>query len=234
MYKLVVFDLDGTLCNTLSDLASAVNNALESVGLPTHATDRYNKFVGNGVNNLIRQAMGEHADNSEMFTRVKKYFDEYYPQHLCDSTVLYDGIDELLDKLSELGVMTAVHSNKPHAYVLTILDRILKEHKFLCVFGQQECYERKPSAQALLQMLDMLGVCADDTLYVGDSDVDVLTAHNGGLKVCGVAWGFRGERELMSAGADYIAQDVQQLYSIIVGQYEQEFSKRTRQLDTEE
>lgn len=217
MYKLVVFDLDGTLCNTLGDLANAVNNALLSVNLPTHPIESYRVFVGNGVNNLIRQALGEYADDCDMFNKVKQYFDEYYPQHLCDSTVLYDGIDKLLSRLDSLGVMTAVHSNKPHAYVLTILDRLFKEHKFELVFGQQERYERKPSAQALLLMLDMLNVSAQDVLYVGDSDVDVFTAHNAGAKVCGVEWGFRGKRELMSAGADFLAQDADELLDIIVG-----------------
>lgn len=217
MYKLVVFDLDGTLCNTLSDLASAVNNALKSENLFVHPLDSYRGFVGNGVNNLIRQAMGEHVDDSEMFKRVKQYFERYYQQHLCDSTVLYDGIDDLLDKLNALGVKIAVHSNKPHEYVLTILDRLCKNYKFECVIGQQERYERKPSAQVLCLMLDTLNVSAQDTLYVGDSDVDVYTAHNGSVKVCGVSWGFRGEDELKSAGADFIAQDADQLYNIIVG-----------------
>lgn len=217
MYKLVVFDLDGTLCNTLSDLANAVNNALKSVGLPIHNIDRYNQFVGNGVNNLIKQALGEHASDSEMFCKVKSYFDEYYPQHLCDSTIAYDGIAQLLDRLSALGIMCAVHSNKPHEYVPTILKRLFPEHKFEVAWGQQQCYERKPSAQALSAMIEMLDVSKDSTLYVGDSDVDIITAHNGGVKVCGVQWGFRGVEELVSAGADYIAKDAEQLYNIIVG-----------------
>lgn len=217
MYKLVVFDLDGTLCDTLGDLANAVNYSLEKEGLPTHPLQSYNKFVGNGINNLIKQVLLDKGDDEELNKSVKANFDSYYPLHLCDSTKAYDGIEALLKELRNLNIMTAVHSNKPHAYVPAILETLFKDHTFNIAWGKRDEFERKPSAQALLKMIELLGVEKDDVLYVGDSDVDVYTAHNGKVKVCGVEWGFRGKEELKSAGADFIAKDTDELLNIIKG-----------------
>lgn len=217
MYKLVVFDLDGTLCNTLSDLANSVNSALESEGLPTYPVSAYNQFIGNGVNNLIIRVLGDKAGDKLLHSRVKAYFDSYYPEHLCDSTVAYDGMSELLSTLRKLNICTAVNSNKSHAFVPTILNKLFSDHTFDEVFGQQECYERKPSPQALEEIIRRCNADKSSTLYVGDSDVDVITAHNAGVKVCGVEWGFRGKDELISAGADFIAKDAEELLSIIIG-----------------
>ncbi len=217
MYSLVVFDLDGTLCDTLADLANAVNMALSSEGLPTHPLSSYNQFVGNGVNMLIKSALGDKAEDTELFDKVKAYFDSYYPQHLCDYTLSYSGMAELLHTLTDRGVKTAVHSNKPHIYIDTILSKLYPEHQFSVAWGQQERFERKPSPQALNAMISKLGVDKESVLYVGDSDVDVITAHNAGVKVCGVEWGFRGKDELISAGADYTAKDASELLSIIEG-----------------
>lgn len=217
MYKLIVFDLDGTLCDTLADLANAMNYSLEKEGLRTHPLSAYNQFVGNGINNLIKQVLLEKGNDEELCKKVKVNFDAYYPMHLCDCTKAYDGIDELLEELRKLGVMTAVHSNKPHEYVPIILETLFKEHTFNIAWGKRECFERKPSAQALVQMISELGVSKDEVLYVGDSDVDVFTAHNGEVKVCGVEWGFRGKEELITAGADFTAKDTNQLLSIIKG-----------------
>ncbi|MBQ4129078.1 MAG: HAD-IA family hydrolase [Ruminococcus sp.] len=219
MYKLVVFDLDGTLANTLSDLASAVNKALISENLPTHRVEAYNHFVGNGIDNLIKQVVGKNCDE-QTCKRVKAFFDAYYLEHLCDHTTAYDGMAKLLEQLDTLKVITAVHSNKPHTFVPEILQTLYPQHKFAIAWGKQNHYERKPSAQALNAMMQKLGVEKDQTLYVGDSDVDVFTAHNAGVKVCGVSWGFRGKAELTNAGADFIADTAEELLDIIVGKYE--------------
>ena len=170
MYKLVVFDLDGTLANTLSDLASAVNKALISENLPTHRVEAYNHFVGNGIDNLIKQVVGKNCDE-QTCKRVKAFFDAYYLEHLCDHTTAYDGMAKLLEQLDTLKVITAVHSNKPHTFVPEILQTLYPQHKFAIAWGKQNHYERKPSAQALNAMMQKLGVEKDQTLYVGDSDV---------------------------------------------------------------
>ncbi len=217
MYKLVVFDLDGTLCNTLSDLANAVNFSLRKEGLLTHPLSAYNKFVGNGVNNLIKQALVDKSSDEELFKKVKANFDNYYPQHFCDTTVAYEKMPELLTELEKSGIMTAVHSNKPHEYVGEILETLFPFHTFDIAWGKREEFERKPSPQALFEIMKRLSVINDEILYVGDSDVDVFTAHSADVKVCGVEWGFRGREELVSAGADFIAKDAQELLYIIKG-----------------
>ncbi len=217
MYKLVVFDLDGTLADTLSDLAHAVNEALVYVGAPTHPIDSYRTFVGNGVNVLIKKALGEKGDDEELCKKTKAYFDSYYPQHLCDYTCAYEGMTDVLSELRKASVKTAIHSNKPHEYVPHIIDKLFCDHKFDIVIGNMPLYERKPSPQALCAIMDELGVSKDETLYVGDSDVDVFTAHNAGVKMCGVEWGFRGKDELLSAGADFLAKDSAELLRIIKG-----------------
>ncbi len=217
MYKLVVFDLDGTLADTLSDLAHAVNKALESVYAPTHPIDSYRTFVGNGVNILIKQALGEKGDDEKLCEKVKAFFDSYYPQHLCDYTCTYVGMADLLNELEKASVKTAVHSNKPHEFVPQIIEKLYPDHNFEVVIGNMSAFERKPSPQALEAIMDKLGVNASETLYVGDSDVDVFTAHNAGVEVCGVAWGFRGKDELSGAGADFIANDSAELLNIIKG-----------------
>ncbi len=217
MYRLVVFDLDGTLANTLLDLADAVNASLEHHGLPLHPVSSYNQFVGNGINNLISQVLMDKKDDKELHKSVKQYFDMYYSQHLCDSTTAYEGISDLLLAISDMNIKTAVHSNKPHEYVPQILEFLFPCHDFDIVVGNQQRFERKPSPQALLEIIKELGVTNESVLYVGDSDVDVMTAHNAGVKVCGVEWGFRGKAELVSAGADYTAKNPQELMDIIRG-----------------
>ncbi len=217
MYKLVVFDLDGTLADTLEDLAYSMNAALKSENLPIHPVESYRKFVGNGISNLVKQVLMEKGDDEELCKRVKAFFDSYYPEHLCDFTKAYDGMSDVLNQLSAMSVKTAVHSNKPHAFVPQILESLYPKHEFDIAWGHKEQNERKPSPQALELIMSELGVEKGDTLYVGDSDVDVYTAHNAGVKVCGVEWGFRGKEELVSAGADFIAKDSKNLLDIIKG-----------------
>ena len=217
MYKLVVFDLDGTLADTLSDLAHSMNKALESENLPAHPVESYRKFVGNGISNLVKQVVMDKADDEELCKRVKAFFDSYYPQHLCDFTKAYDGMADVLRSLRESSVKTAVHSNKPHTFVPQILKTLYPEHKFEIAWGHKDAFERKPSPQALEVIMEQLHCDKESTLYVGDSDVDVFTAHNAGVKVCGVEWGFRGKEELVSAGADFIAKDAENLLDIIKG-----------------
>lgn len=217
MYRLVVFDLDGTLADTLSDLAHSMNAALESENLPTHPTESYRKFVGNGISNLVKQVVMDKADDEELCKRVKVFFDNYYPQHLCDFTKAYDGMNGVLKELRKMNVKTAVHSNKPHTFVPQILKTLYPEHQFEIAWGNKDCFERKPSPQALNVIMEQLQCDKESTLYVGDSDVDVFTAHNAGVKVCGVEWGFRGKEELVSAGADFIAKDAENLLDIIKG-----------------
>lgn len=214
MIKLVVFDLDGTVADTLEDLAVSVNHALSDQGLPTYPVDDYRHFVGNGADNLIRTVLADRYTD-ERFDAVKSRFQTYYAAHSRDCTKAYPGVAQLLGELRRRGIRTAVISNKPDAFVPGILSALYPEHHFDLVWGQQERFPRKPAPDALTAAIAALGADREHTLYVGDSDVDVAFAHAAGVSVCGVEWGFRGREELTRAGADEMAADADALLSII-------------------
>lgn len=214
MIKLVVFDLDGTLADTLRDLAEAMNFALRSEGLEGYEVERYRTFVGNGIDNLVKVTMAD-SYTPEGALRVKTAFQEYYAVHCEDYTAVYNGVGGLLDRLSREGILTAVISNKPHRFVPGILQKLYPHHEFWYISGQQEGIARKPAPDALERLIDQSGFDKSETLYVGDSDVDVVFAHNAGVKVCGVSWGFRGAQELDQAGADSIVNSTEELYNVI-------------------
>lgn len=214
MIKLVAFDLDGTLADTLADLANAVNYALSRQNLPTYPVDDYRHFVGNGVDNLIKVTMAD-AYTPEGAAKAKADFQSYYAEHCRDFTEAYDGLPEILRKLAENGVKTAVISNKPDIFVPEILQKLYPDHTFFYAHGQQEGIPRKPSPEALEQLIALSGFDKSEVLYVGDSDVDAVFAHSAGIKVIGVGWGFRGAKELESAGADVIVYSAKELYNII-------------------
>lgn len=214
MYKLVVFDLDGTLADTLADLAAAVNHALSLRGLPVHPTEAYRYFVGNGADNLMVKALGD-SFTPELAKQLKEDFSAYYAEHSLDATTDYPGISDLLGRLSADGIMTAVISNKPDAFVPRIMSALYKDHSFTRLSGQRSGIPCKPDPTSLVMLMDDLGVSAADTLYVGDSDVDVAFGHGAGVKVCGVSWGFRGIEELRASRADMIADTAAQLQDVI-------------------
>jgi len=216
MLKLIAFDLDGTLADTLADLATAMNHALESEGLHGYPVDDYRTFVGNGIDNLVRVTMddGFSPDGAE---RVKAEFYSYYADHCIDYTAAYDGAGELLKKLAADGYMTAVVSNKPDRFVPDILKTLYPDHRFTVAWGKQDGVARKPDPESLLNLIALCKVDKSEALYVGDSNVDVIFAHNAEVIVCGVSWGFRGEKELREAGADYIVDSAEELYRLIRG-----------------
>ena len=204
MYKAIAFDLDGTVADTLADLAASVNQALEKRGLPTYPDVDYKGFVGNGVDNLIKTVLKENY-TPDLAAEVKADFNAYYADHCLDFTREYEGMAGLLSELSADGVITAVISNKPDAFVPRILSALYPDHRFGYISGQRAGIPRKPAPDALLNFMDELGIEKNELLYVGDSDVDVYFAHGAGVKVCGVSWGFRSRDELISAGADMLA-----------------------------
>lgn len=216
MIKMVVFDLDGTLVDSLVDLAESVNKGLEEAGLETHPVEKYNQFVGNGRDVLIKLAMGKRAENAELFQKVRDVFDREYAIHCNDNTKEYPGCADLLSKLSKSKVMTAVLSNKPDEFVGDIVKKVYPNHSFVEAWGQKKEYKRKPDGEALVAMLEMYGVSKEECMYVGDSDVDVFTAKNAGVKMAGVNWGFRGYDELINAGAEFVARNTDELYNYIM------------------
>lgn len=198
-YKAVIFDLDGTLTYTLEDLWASTNYALRRMQLPERTLDEVRMFVGNGVGNLIRKAMGS-AATEEAFGQCLAVFREHYVRHCFDRTRLYDGVEDLLIELQRRGVRIAIASNKLQAGVDEIYRRWFTETVDIAI-GEREGLRRKPAPDMVDEVIRRWGIPKDECLYVGDSDVDLATARNSGLRCVSVLWGFRGEADLLAAGA---------------------------------
>lgn len=206
MTKLCIFDLDGTLINSLADLSCAMNYALSQHGCNTHETEKYRFMVGSGILVLIDRAVGEREDiTPEIKKQIHSDFNKYYTEHCLDFTRPYEGIPEMLDTLSANGILFAVNSNKPDDFAKLIVNSLFPDIKFAEIWGKRDGCERKPSPDGINGILSELGISKDEVVYIGDSDVDVLTAKNAGVSFCGVSWGFRPTEELISAGAEFIA-----------------------------
>ncbi len=198
-----IFDLDGTIADTIADLGNAVNFGLRELGHPEHTYEQYKKMVGNGAPVLCKRALPE--DFKHEADRLHELFREHYSAHYLDNTCLYDGIDAVMRELSAAGVRLAVATNKPQDFAREIVAKLLPDIRFEAVLGG--CAERakKPDRAIIDEILSPFG--GDVTAYmIGDSNVDIQTAQNAGLRSVGCAWGFRGSEELVLAGADYIAQ----------------------------
>ena len=213
MYRLVIFDLDGTLLNTLGDLAAAGNHALQQMGLPTHATEAYKLFVGNGIPNLIHRILPEeHTD--EQHSRCYELFNEYYNAHKTDLTAPYEGIAELVEMLSDKGIICCVNTNKAHEFAKELVHRFFGD-SIKDVIGQGSGYALKPSPEAVLEFCHRYDISKQNALYIGDSNVDMKTAAAAGIDACGVLWGFRDKEELEGCGPRHIAEDASKLKAII-------------------
>ena len=216
MYKYAIFDLDGTLANTLEDLANAMNYALSVEGMDTHPKDAYRNMVGSGIINFIKKASNQ--DSSDIILSIKKHFEQYYGEHFKDTTCEYEGTGKMLKNLKERGVATAVLSNKPDAFVGDILSSLYPDIVFEAKWGKKEEFPVKPNPESLFAIMEEIGADKESTVYIGDSDVDVFTAKNGGIDFIGCSWGFRGEQELCSAGAELIAHSNSELERFIIGE----------------
>lgn len=202
--RLVIFDLDGTLLDTIDDLATSTNHTLCRNGYPTHPLDAYRFFVGSGITKLIERALPEHARQPENVTRLRAEFLEYYRAHKTDLSHPYPGIPELLHTLHAEGIRLAVASNKYHRGTVELVRHFFGDSLFSIILGQRENIPVKPDPAIVHDILDATGIPASHTLYVGDSGVDMQTARNSGTRSIGVTWGFRPEQELKENGADHI------------------------------
>lgn len=216
MKNLVIFDLDGTLVDSIYDLADCANLALRKMSLPENTLQEYYSFVGNGMESLIRNSMKSQGQNEELYKEVRAEFDRLYALHCNDKTVAYEGVAELLRKLAESNVATAVLTNKAHEFVEGILGKCFPEHKFLIAWGNREGMKRKPEPDSLLQLIAEAGREPKECVYVGDSEVDVRTAYNAGVDLVCVKWGFRSEEQLVASGAEVITDSAEELYDIII------------------
>lgn len=214
MVKLVIFDLDGTLLNTISDLAKSTNYALKQCGFPEHRTEAYNYFVGNGINKLFERALPEAVRTSENIIRMRHFFLEHYTKNNTCLTVPYQGITELLENLQQKGIALAVASNKYQEGTEKLVRYYFADIAFSVILGQRDGISVKPDPTIVNEILDIVGVSKDETLYVGDSGVDMQTATAAGVFSIGAAWGFRTRRELEENGARYIANSPDEILSL--------------------
>ena len=203
MIKAVLFDLDGTLVNSIYDIGNAMNHALESLNQPIFSTEQYYKMVGNGMKTLCHRALA--ADRQHLAETLLERYNARYLAHCCDDTVVYDGVPALLTQLHERGLKLALITNKPAPQAKNVMDTLLPGAPLDVIWGQQPPFAVKPDPAVYFHVCDLLGVRPEETLYCGDSDVDILFAHNAGAKGVGCLWGFRGEEELKQAGAHFLA-----------------------------
>lgn len=213
--KLVIFDLDGTLINSVADLGQATNHALQLHGFPMHDLSKYNYFVGNGVTKLIERALPEQFRDEATIEKVKSDFLDYYMRHKTDLTRPYDGIPELLAYLQQKGIKLAVASNKFIAGTQALVKGFFPDIDFCAVLGQREGVPIKPDPYIANEAMQLAGVVRGDCLYVGDTATDMQTASNAGLESVGVSWGFRPVSELKDAGAAHIIDKPAELLSLV-------------------
>ena len=215
MIKAVVFDLDGTLLNTITDISNSVNAVLKSMGYYQFSEDDYKYFVGRGVDELITKVIEVGELNPEEFYEIKTGYLEEYAKRKTENTKPYEGIIELLKALNNLQIKVCILSNKPHFQTIDVVEQYFSEIHMTEVYGKKKEFPIKPDPTSLFDMINQLGMERSEILYVGDTNTDMETAVNAGLKKVGVLWGFRTKQELLAAGADYIVEQPSDILRLV-------------------
>lgn len=213
MYSLAIFDLDGTLLDTLSDLHTSVNFALRSFGFPERTIDEVRAFIGNGVVKLMERSTPDGTDEKTQ-KQCLDVFRKHYLEHMSDTTAPFESISELLERLKEKGIKIAVVSNKLHKAVEELCESYFPGLIDKAV-GVSVEEERKPSPINVVKTAEYFETELEDCIYIGDSEVDVQTAHNAGLQCIGVTWGFRSKESLLMNNCDFIADTADEVYGLI-------------------
>ena len=213
-FRLVAFDLDGTICNTLKDIASSLNRALDALGFQTYSDEGVSGIIGKSIVYMCKHAVPE--DRAEAWTDVRDGFLRDYAEHLCDTTVPYPEMPGLLHALKDRGITLAIVTNKPDPHAKKMIRTLFPEEGlFARVQGQCADYPVKPDPTMLDIVRESLGFSREETLYLGDMDVDLQFAKNAGLKCVGCGWGYRGEAFLKEAGAEHVISHPLELLEII-------------------
>lgn len=206
-FKAVVFDLDGTLLDTLEDLADSMNSVLASHGYPIHEVEKYKYFVGDGMKTLVQRTFPADIQSGEAIESGLTEMREEYAKRWNNKTRPYSGIDKLLDGLAENGLKMTVLSNKADHFSRLMVEKLLPDWHFEIVFGERQGVPKKPDPAGALEIAELLGVSPKDCLYLGDTGVDMKTAVAAGMYPVGVLWGFRKAEELVASGARLLAAD---------------------------
>lgn len=215
--KAVIFDLDGTLLNTIEDLADSGNLALKSIGLPPFPIDDYYRFVGKGLDTAITRMLKKSGAGENRHRTLKEAFQRRYDRRKRNKTKPYPGINRTLRVLSENNITLGVLSNKNHRDTVDVINHFFPDVSFALVYGKKEEYPIKPDPTSLLVMLDKLGLKKNEVVYAGDTATDMLTAKRADVFAVGVLWGFRDKEELTEAGADAVIENPEELLGIVLG-----------------
>lgn len=213
MTQAIIFDLDGTLLNTINDIRDSMNRTLEAHGLPTYEAEDYCYFIGSGVKVLIEKAVG--ANNLQLASKVKEMYLKDYALNATNLTCAYEGILPLLQELNKKRIPMAVFSNKPHEDTLRVIAHYFPNIAFAAVRGQMEGAPPKPDPAGAFAIVEALRVSPENCLYVGDTDVDMICANNAGMKAVGVTWGFRKRDELERGNAAFIVDSPEAILKLI-------------------
>lgn len=216
MIKLVIFDLDGTLLNSLEDLADSCNHLMRKYGFPEHPLDSYRYFVGDGIHKLVERILPEDKRQADFVEQVFREMVTYYEHHMEDKTMPYYGIVEMMENLQQQGIMLAVASNKVNKAMMPLMEHYFPTIRFTAVLGQREGIPVKPHPQIVFDIMEIAGVDSEETLYVGDTGVDMDTAHSAGIKAVGALWGYRDRKELTEHHADYIIAQPTELVKLTI------------------
>lgn len=217
MKQLAIFDLDGTLLNSIADLGMATNYALQQSGFPTHELSAYPYMVGNGVSRLLERALPDGHRSEQDLVAVRRKFMAYYGEHNTDYTKPYDGIIDLLSELQARGVKLAVASNKYQSAVDKLIHHYFPMIKWAAIEGQKDDYPVKPDPSIVFDILSKVPTAKSDVLYIGDSGVDMETARRACVESLGVTWGFRPKSELIEYHADHVIDRPEQVLDYISG-----------------
>jgi phosphoglycolate phosphatase len=217
--RAVLFDLDGTLIDSLEDLGQAVNRALADLGYPGHGLERYRECIGEGARRLVERALpGAVRGDRALVERALERYQAHYAEGWREHTKVYPGMERLLSLLEERGVKCGVISNKPHRFTEWCVEHFFPGHRFEVVLGQRNEVPRKPDPAAAREALERLGVTREQAAYVGDSGVDMQFAKAAGMRAVGVAWGFRSREELRESGADVVVESAGELESVLLSE----------------
>lgn len=215
MYNLCVFDMDGTFVNSIGDISDAMNRSLMRMGYATYGENEYRRMVGDGMRVLCERALPINDENE--LERLISLYKEDYLNNCCVKTVPYDGMVDLVCKLKAKGIRTVILSNKPHGQVQEIASKLFEKDLFDEVIGQTDAFPPKPEPSSLFHIMKKYNVLPQNTVYIGDSDVDVIFGKKAGVRTVGVEWGFRGREELINAGADVVVKNAEELKKFLIG-----------------
>jgi phosphoglycolate phosphatase len=214
-FKAVIFDLDGTLLDTITDLANSMNEVLKRNGFPIHDIERYKYYVGDGVDQLVTRALPKNMIDDNIVSKITKEYREEYSNRWAEKTKPYNGIYELLDGLVELGLRINVLSNKPDETTKIVIKKFLSKWNFEIVAGAQKDVPEKPDPAGAIILAKKLGLNPDEILYVGDTNTDMKTANGAGMFAVGALWGFRTADELLENGAKVLVKYPTDIFDLV-------------------